>query len=230
MKKTKSKNLILTILAISLFTGCFPGTIITKDYQEPGFDTKKISKESKIEVYVTNTVNINEFEKSFTSEYKSREKFTDRFLKQIADTLKFVHGANGKIGTDQTIGNKLVSLIFNPQLFSEISPVFDSSKFDYFLVIKSVLIGNELDYSPNYVSSGLNGSTVSFGGGSTETCVVTLNAQIWSVSDKRIVLAFSAIGKSTVALFFYGTALKDAVNNSVFNMLKYLKDGTTKRH
>ena len=229
MKLSSQIKLILAAVTVSLLTGCFPSTIITKDYQDPGFDTKKINRESKIEVYVTNTVNINEFEKSFNSEYKTKEKFADRILKQIADTLKFVHGANGKTGTDQSVGNKLVTLSFNPQLFTEISPVFDSSKFDYFLVIKSVLIGNEVITSPTYYSPGPYGTTTASGGGSTETCVVTLNAEIWSVADKRKVLVYSAMGKSTVALFFYGTALKDAVNNSVFNMLKYLKDGTTKR-
>jgi hypothetical protein len=55
--------------------------------------------------------------------------------------------------------------------------------------------------------------------------MVTMHVDLWNVKDKKKVLSYAAVGESGVTMMFYGTALRNAVNEAVGNMVRYLGTG-----
>jgi NADH:ubiquinone oxidoreductase subunit 5 (subunit L)/multisubunit Na+/H+ antiporter MnhA subunit len=48
-----------------------------------------------------------------------------------------------------------------------------------------------------------------------------------NVKDKKKILAYSSTGQAKVTMMFFGTALKNAVSNSIKYMVNYLVTGLT---
>jgi len=228
MKMISVVRILFLLGTLTFFTGCFPSVVITKEYSDPEFILGKLTKNDSIGVYVGNNVNVKEFVKSFDSEYKTQNNFVNIITKSIADTMKKVVGSVGVKVSDKSFGNNIIAINYNPQIYTKMISSFDSCRYNYLFIVKSIEIGNEVQSSPTYSAPGPYGTSTTYGGGSVESCVVKLSVELWDVSSKKKVIVYTAQGEDGVALFMYGSALKSAVRKAVFNSLKYLKDGTIK--
>jgi hypothetical protein len=220
------------LIAASLLflVSCSPTIRIVTEYNSDGFIITSVNG-SKARLYVSSNVDVLEFRRSFDSEYKTKSQFvstlSDNLIEKLATLAVVSKGDSSE--TD---------MLFLGQSFSEdriaaVKGKFESANEDYFIGIKKVVISNSLTstgphyFPPTMVSTPGGSMPVGggfVGGGQSEACVVTLRAEIWSVRHKRKVSEFTSVGRSTVFLFRYGTALTDAVDDAIKSLCRYVKE------
>jgi hypothetical protein len=216
--------------SVVFFAGCAPSILVTKDYQDGSFSFGQVKNGSKVKLYVSKQVNLMEFKKAFINEYKSPRQFTSVLLGQVADGMKSRLQCSVIIGDSLQDVSLLLSANLDQNSIDQARALFDASGEDYFFVVRSIDISNSVSSSaPMYMAGGGmgGGGGVFVGGGSSEICVVTLHADLWNVKEKKKLLSCSASGQSTVFMFFFRTALKDAMEQSIGHLLKYLSTGAT---
>lgn len=221
---------ILFILpVIFFFASCIPALSYRSDYNAEGFNVKQL-KGSSVRLYVNPTVDLLEFKVSFASEYKTEKKFISKFVDELKDTLS----KSMIISTDSL---EKIEEIFQEQLApnqkdEKVRASLEKINEQYFIMISKIIISNSYNSTSATYSPGVRVSTPGgpmtvgggmSGGGKIENCVVTINAEIWSVKEMKKVSRFSAFGDKGVFLFAFGTALKAAVNDAIINFCKYFK-------
>jgi len=210
-----------TICAL-LFTSCGSTTRVVSEYNASSFAMFQL-KDSAIRLLVSSNVDVLDFKQSFKNEYNSKSEFIATFANQLADgfnTLPLI-----STGNTEDADALLYGLAVNRE------GVLKNASEKYFIIIRRVEISNKYSTSvhtmpPSTVSTPAGNMPV--GGGSSssisEDCVVTINAGIWSLEDKREVSMFTCTGSSAVMLFRYGTALTNAVENAITGLCDYVKD------
>jgi hypothetical protein len=222
----KIKVLILAITC-SMIMGCAPSIKITNEFQDPQFSFGQIKNRTRIRVFAAENVNLMEFKIAFRKEYSDDRTFAAEILRQVADSIKTIFGCSPKVNGESRDLSLLVITSFDEKNRKSLEDMFDTIPEDFFLIIKSMNISNRIEYHMgNYVSTGTGGGMM-VGGGSTETCVVTMHAELWNVKERKKLISYAAVGESKVFMFFFGTALKAAVSESIQKMLRYLIDGST---
>ncbi len=215
------------LFAAILLLSCGTTLKIQTGYQAEGFQITALSQ-AKVKLLVSSNVNVDEFQKSFESEYKTSESFRTIISKQIADSVtNLIPTMKLSFGERQDIDLVLGGQSYSDERNNRIKVLFESAQEDYFLLIKSVLITNKKTSTPGTFMYTGQGTGMYAGGGTQETCIVNIAVEVWSVKERRKVSEFVAVGKSTVFMFFYGTTLVDAVNNSVTNLVGYIRDNNT---
>lgn len=221
---------IAVLSAVIFLAGCAPTILVTKDFQDGSFSFGQIKKGSKAKLCVSEHVNLMEFKKAFVNEYQSERGFGAALRKQMADSMKSKLECSVSIGDSSQDITPLLSASLDQNSIDQARALFEASGEDYFLIVRSVDIANSVSSSaPMYMAGGGmgGGGGVFVGGGSSESCIVTIHADLWNVKDKKKLLSCSSIGQSTVFMFFFGAALKDAVGQSVRHLVKYLSTGAT---
>jgi hypothetical protein len=195
-----TKLVALVFLSSLLLFGCAPSIKIVSEFSDPTYSLGQVSSGSKVRLSMAESVNVMEFKSSYEKEYRNAQQFVQVVRRQAADTMKSVLGCT-------------VSVNDTAQDAGKIEEQLGSSSEDFFFVIKGVAISNE--YSAGYMNS------------RTESCVVTLHAELWNTKEKKKALAYTATGRCSVTMLFFVAALKGAVEDAVCNMVKYLKTGAT---
>ncbi|MBN2037090.1 MAG: hypothetical protein JW768_10140 [Chitinispirillaceae bacterium] len=218
------------LIAAGLMTviGCAPSIKIASTFQDPSFSFGQIQKQSSIKVLVSDNVNLSAFKKSFQKEYQSNQQFADALNQQIADSIKARFGCSAGSDTDPAHVSLLVSGSFDQNSIDQAQQLFGSSNDSHFFVVTSVEVSNERTSSGPMMMASPGGGSTWVGGGNTETCIVTINSDLWDVKTKKKVLSYASIGEAKVTMMFFGTALKNAVSNSIKHSLRYVESGMTK--
>jgi hypothetical protein len=223
-----NRTTLVSAIALLSLIGCAPSIKITKEFLDPDFSFGQIGRQSKIRVFVSGAVTVTEFKNSFSKEYQSEQQFSSVLQKQIADSMKTILGCSADPSGTMQDASMLQSAGFDEKSVNQIQQLFGSAAENYFFVITSVEITHRVTSNgPVFMTSPGGGGTLMSGGNSSESCVVILHADLWSVKEKRKMLTCSSTGDSQVTLLFYGTALKAAVANSVEYLVKYLATGLT---
>ena len=222
----KFKVFFSAIGLISVF-GCAPSIKITSEFQDPTYSFGQIKKNESIKVIAAEKINVMEFQKSYRKEYATDHDFATSLQSQITDGIKSIIGckANGT-GTQQE-ASILVSGSFDQNSIDQIQQLFGSTSETLILLVKSVDISNKRTSNGSMMMASPGGGMMMTGGGSQESCVVTLNVELWDVKTKKKVLAYSATGEAKVTMLFFGTALKNAVSNAIKYMVNYPVTGLT---
>jgi len=119
----------------------------------------------------------------------------------------------GEAGIDESAVNKIHGFLA-------------STREDYFCAVNTITIANKrVTTAPMGMVGPAGGGGNFVGGGTSETAMVTMHIDIWNVKDKKKALSYAAMGESGVTMLFYGTALRNAVNEAVENMVGYLGTG-----
>lgn len=215
-------------ICLLFFVGCFPPQSIISRYNSKGFSITQL-KGSNVRLYVTPVVDVLEFQNSFRNEYGSRSKFDSLLTSRVKDILTNI--ATTSIDTS----NETEKIFFDKSLPEEkaekAKAVFESANENYFIGIKEIVISNSIkndpiNYSPSTTISTPGGKVsvggMPSGGGMSESCVVSVQVEVWSVKDRKRLTEFTAVGQSGVTFFAYGTALKNAVNEAILNLSNYI--------
>lgn len=221
------KHILSTIGLISVI-GCAPSIKIYTKYQDPAYSFGQIKKEESIKVIVDAKVNLSEYHKTFQREYLNEQGFTAVLQMQIADSLKARIGCIVNGTADQENVSVAVSSQYDNVNIDKLQQLLGLTSEDYILLVTSVGITKDVNYSPGMMMANPGGMGMQMGSGQrVEKCIVSLNAELWNVKNKRKVLAYSSTGEAKVTMLFFGTALKGAVANSIKYMIKYLRTGVT---
>ncbi|MGB7568920.1 MAG: hypothetical protein WBM07_13750 [Chitinivibrionales bacterium] len=220
---------LAVLTAVIFVTGCAPTILVMKDFQDGSFSFGQIKNGSAVKLYVSDRVNLMEFKKAFVNEYHSDRQFAAILRGQMADSMKSRLNCSVSIGDSLRDITPLLSSSLDQNSIDQARAVFEASGDDYLFIVRSVDVANSVSSSaPMYMAGGgAGGGGMFVGGGSSESCVVTIHADLWNAKEKKKLLSCSAIGQSTVFMFFFGAALKDAVGESVRHLVKYLSTGAT---
>jgi hypothetical protein len=209
------KRLFSAAFLICSLSSCAPSIKIVSDFSDPSYSVGQVSAQSKVKLYMASAVSVLEFNKSFDKEYNSAEEFIPVVRQQIADSLKAILGCAVSLNENAPDAVALSTT----QTPAEMEVLFSSATDDFFFVVKGMEISSKKSAPTMMAGGGMRGSS--------ESCVVTIKAELWNVKEKKRVLAYDAIGQAKVSMMFYGTALKAAVGNAIGNMVKYIKTGKT---
>jgi hypothetical protein len=195
-----NKPIVSALVLSCLLLGCAPSIKIVSEFADPSYSLGEVAKQSKVRLYMAENVNVMEFKNSYEKEYQNAAQFVQIVCKQAADTMK------SKLGCETTVDE-------NAQDAQKVKELLGSSSEDFDFVITGVDISHE--YKAGYNNS------------RTEVCLVTLHAELWNAKANKKELAYTATGRCSVTMLFFGTALKSAVEDAVGNMIEYLKTGVT---
>lgn len=210
-----NKKVVSALFLSCLLLGCAPSIKIVSEFQDVSYSVGQISAQSKVRLYMAESVNVMEFKKSYDKEYNSDQQFFQTVQTQTVDSMKSILGCTVSLNTNLQVSAALTGT----QTPAEMEAVFSSASEDFLLFVKGIEISNKRSSVVMTAGGGM--------GGNSEKCVVTMHAELWNVKEKKKVLAYAAVGQSEVSMFSYVTALKEAVGDAVGNMIMYLKTGVT---
>lgn len=223
------KLLLFAIPGLISLIGCTSSIKITKEFLDPDFSFGQIRQQSRIKVFVSQTFKVEEFKGPFQKEYQSDQQFASILQNQLADSIKTIIGCS----VDSTGNSREAAMLQsasadqNSITVDQMQQIFGAAAENYFFVVTSVDIANKVSSNGAILMSSPGGGGTFASAGSSESCVVIIHADLWSVKNRRKILSYSSTGDSKVTLLFYGAALKSAVADSIQYMVKYLATGLT---
>lgn len=215
-------------ICLLFFVGCIPPQSIFSSYNSKGFAITQL-KGSNVRLYVTPVVDVLEFQNSFRSEYGSRSKFDSLLTSRVKDILTKV--ATTSIDSSNETEKIFLDKSLPEEKVENAKEVFESANENYFIGIKEIVISNSIKTNPINISPSTTISTpggnvtvggMPSGGGTSESCVVSVQVEVWSVKERKRLTEFTAVGQSGVTFFAYGTALKNAVNEAILSLSNYI--------
>jgi hypothetical protein len=218
------RHLVAAVL-LTWFFGCAPSIKIVQEFQDDSFAAGRISAQTTVRLYVAENVNLMEFVNSYQKEYADNQQFAETMRKQVADSMQRILGCTVSNGDNIQDISALIGGSYDESSVMKMQDLFGAAAEDFFFVVKTVDISNKTSTTAPMMHMSAGGGMSFGGGGSQESCVVTMHAELWNVKAKKKVLGYTSTGESKVTMFFFGTALKDAVAKSIKYMIKYLATG-----
>jgi hypothetical protein len=223
-------NCIFSAIAIAgliSLTGCVPSIKITREFLDPDFSFGQIKPQSRIKIFVSQTFHVEEFRGPYQLEYQTDQLFSSILQNQIADSIKIIIGCSVDPAGDsrtaailRSTGNDQNSIAVD-----QMKQLFGGAAENYFFVVTAVDITNKWSSNGTVLMTAPGAGGTFASAGSSESCIVIMHADLWSVKSRRKILSYSSTGESTVKLRLHGEALKCAVSNSIQSMVKYLATG-----
>jgi hypothetical protein len=211
---------------LCLALGCIASQNITLGYRDISFAFGQIKQGTTIKVVVADNVDLRDFQNSFEKEYQSDGVFIGMVCRQIADSMNKILGCEASASENPEEAALFAEASIDESAVNRIHAFLASTPEDYYCAVNTVTIANKRVTTAPMSMVGPAGGGGNFVGGSTsETAMVTMHVDIWNVKDKKKVLSYAAMGESAVTMLFYGTALRNAVNQAVENMVRYLGTG-----
>ena len=214
------KLIFIVIMGLHILSSCSRIYIneISKSY---GFD-----KENKKSVLIVgiNGLSLNEFVKTYHKKYKEDQEFimeySDLFTNKLLNENLFASVRYDK----SPRWNLIKSFVVSPQQSKIIDSLFNSCNSDYLISLSDFDISNRVSNS-SYMSGGGSGMMMS---SSNEYCVIKARVQIFDTKNRQKLSEFITTGEGSVFFFAFEAALTEAINNSVYHGVQYLKTGKTK--
>lgn len=211
---------------LCIMLGCIAHQKITLGYQDASFAFGQIKQGTTVRVVVADNVDLRDFSNSFEKEYQSDGVFISMVSRQIADSMKSILGSDAVASENPQEAAMFAEAGIDESAVNRIHGFLASTQEDYYCAVNTVTIANrKVTTAPMSMVGPAGGGGNIVGGGTSETAMVTMHVDLWNVNDKKKVLSYAAAGESAVTLLFYGTALKNAVNEAVRNMVRYLGTG-----
>jgi hypothetical protein len=214
---------IMIAIALCVLLNCIASQKITLEYKDLSFTFGQIKQGVSVKVVVADNVDLRDFQNSFEKEYQSDQAFISILSRQIADSVKALLGGNAVPADNSQDAATLADAGIDKTAVNRIQELLGNTNADYYCVVNTVTIANRRVTTAPMPMAGPASTRIP--GGSSETAMVTLHVDIWNIKEKKKVLLYAAMGESPVTLMFYGTALKNAVNDAVGNMVRYLATG-----
>jgi hypothetical protein len=227
--KSKMRQNCLTLMigcCFVLLSGCAGKLQVIKQYRDDSFSIDKIRDSASIRVVVMDNIDLQGFRKSFDKEYQSTQTFALLVGKQIADSMKSMLGCSVTVSQNPQEGLPLIDQTYSESTLTAIQSLWASTAEEYYFLVESIIIKSNRETSlPMVAPTGPGGMGSLVWGGTSETCVVHIQAKLWDVKQKKKILVYFATGEQNVTMFCYGTALKDAVTKSINTTVRYLALG-----
>jgi hypothetical protein len=212
---------------LCVMAGCIASQKITLGYHDASFAFGQIKQGATVKVVVADNVDLRDFSNSFEKEYQSDGVFIGLVSRQIADSMKSILGSGAVASENPQEAATLSEAGIDEAAVNKIQGLLAATKEDYYFAVNTITIANRrVTTAPMGMVGPAGGGGNMAGGGTSETAMVTMHVDLWNVKDKKKVLSYAASGESAVTMLFYGTALKNAVNEAVGNMVRYLGTGS----
>jgi hypothetical protein len=203
------------------------------NYKDESFVFGQIKPQSTIGLNVSKNINVLEFKQSFKTEFGSEQQFRIFINENIVRNFNLILKCPNVLidsssapqfsapieetNTIDLFGKKKssVEISINDKNVNDIKNYLKSKKEEFYLFIKEIDISNKI--------SG-NGSIN--GGGTSESCQVSISGELWNVKTSKILISYTSVGEGSVFLAFNKTALNQAIHEAIVNFLTYLKTGS----
>ena len=217
MKKTAFFLLILVL------SSCSPMIKISDVYKTRNIKSDEL-KNNKISFWGAKTINIKAYENTFADEYSDTTKLNSHLLNRFVHELGLQGLSEIKISEEkgefpEELKVDTSDIRPNPKILQ----FFDEQESDYLIVINHITISELNIHNMRYFENG-----VMMGGGYSENCYAAINFSLWEVSNRTRLIKATAHGKSSVTFFAYLSALNDAINQSVQNIVGYIANDFTR--
>lgn len=217
---------VLASAGLCAVIGCIASQKITLEYRDASFNFGQIKQGATVKVVVADNVDLRDFSNSFEKEYQSDGVFIGMVSRQIADSMKSILGSVAVASENTQEAATLSEAGIDEAAVNKIQGLLASTQEEYYVAVNTITIANKKVTTAPMAMVGPAGGGGNFvGGGANETAMVTMHVDLWNVKDKKKVLSYAAVGESAVTMLFYGTALRNAVNEAVGNMVRYLGTG-----
>jgi hypothetical protein len=210
-------------IALCVLLNCIASQKVTLSYKDPSFTFGEIKSGVTVKVVVADNIDLRDFQNSFEKEYQSDQAFISIISRQIADSMKAILRCDAVPADNSQDAATLADAGIDKTAVNRIQELLGNTNEDYYCVVNTVTIANRRVTTAPMPMAGPASTRIP--GGSSETAMVTIHVEIWNIKEKKKVLLYAAMGESPVTLMFYGTALKNAVNDAIGNMIRYLSTG-----
>ena len=212
-------KIIISVLLILISSSCTSHIKIKQTFKSKDVDSSTFRKASYT-VYGTTNISLTDFTKTYDEDFKNDEAFNEKMTSFLESKLRLKFKNNVQLGSGDLPDYLRGEDSFANNKREDVPAFLDKQNSDYLIFLKMVTIGSEYTSTTNYnANTGMSTTNTS------EDCIVTLFAEMWDVKAKRKVLEFESIGRSTVFLFAFSTALESSMKNAADNMAKYLYSG-----
>lgn len=218
------------MLGAVLLTGCGKATVHPGPV-DAGFSLASLRADTT-SVIVEGEVRVTEFEKSFEDVFGSGDSLAAAIEARLLDSLnRGVPALPARAGSPELAGLFAAQGEGFDPVDEAAQPATPETAPRYILRIRNVTVGNALKEIPSAVlPSGTANSMAPAGGGTSESCVVAFDVEVWENSKEegtalnmRRRAAFSVTGKADVLLYAYKSALEEAVAAAVRGTAKHLR-------
>ena len=203
---------------IFLIFSCSSALKIQESYRAHRINFTKIKK-SEIAICGVSSVSLDEFTKTFTDEYSNSGKLDNKIISTFSREFKILIPSVTPVEIYEKIPAALSGeFSFKENSTEEVSDFFNSLETDYLIFVNNISVGNaynEYFYPTSYsmMSRGQN-----------ESCVVSIEVELWDVVQQKRLMKFRAGGVDEVLFFAYLSALNGAIERSVATAISFINN------
>ena len=208
MRFVKASFILGAVFSASLaLSGCAGPSVIVQ-HAEGGYRGDVLKNQTLI-LNVSNDVSVQEFRRTFDSRFGTGENYAKEIFNEISGFLQDMQGL-AIVAYDSAQGGGEGSNPTNQK---------------YALNITDVTVANSLQYHSGTPMVTAGGGMMMTGGGNSESCIITLDAELVRLSDSLSLWKVNCQGKAGVFLFAFETALMDATYKCVKNLCDFIRTG-----
>ena len=222
----KIAKCFLAVLGLQLLCSC-ASSFITPNFSRSGFSLSELRAARSV-LIVSDKAQVLGFKKSYAKAYGKDEPLSKQLSRILLDSLN----ASGT-GMSITKGpSRLAAALDQAASDTVVKPdslLFKSIDARFVVHVGNIVISSSKTYTAGVLApSGPGGQMTMTGGGTSNNCNVSFDVTIWNVDDKMRVISFSVTGNSSVFLFFYQTALENAVWKTAWHAVEHLRNAQPK--
>jgi len=196
------------LLSLAFLTGC-AGPYITAITARNDFSVKDVAK-ARSAVLTTPVPVITAFNMSYDNAYGTGDSLSRAISQGIA----------------REVGDSVMKAVPSSPENETFMTALQSDETAPYAPARAFLAGLNVQYLVHVRAVNVTQRFVyNYNGSSQTICMVILNVEIWSTDTPRKLVAFTTTGESSVFMFAFQTALKNAVNNAAVRTGKYIKTG-----
>lgn len=212
-------KIIVSLLIILLSSSCTSHIRIKQTFKSKDADTSNM-RTSSYTVYGTSSISLTDFISTYNDDYANDDAFNKKMMSYLENKMRIKFKKNVQLGKGELPDYLRGEDSFSSSNRDDVPTFLEQLDTDYLIFLKMITIGSEYTTSTSFdPNTGMSSSNTS------EDCIVTLYTEMWDIKGQRKVLEFESIGRSTVFLFAYSTALENSMKNAADNLSKYLYSG-----
>lgn len=201
---------------------------INVNYSGNGFSVNEL-KSAKVALVASEKVTVLEFRKAYDKKFQDSDSCRKYISGKIVESINKDIPEINVSGVDAEYSNVFDIDNLNAEALAKVDMFFKSSDSKYVINIKNIVVSNAFTANPAPVMVAASGTTgaatggMVMGGGTSESCVISYDVEVWDSKTREKKLSFNNRGESKVSFFAYGKALNNAFENSFQHLIGYLK-------
>ncbi|MDB5050203.1 MAG: hypothetical protein JWO30_3274 [Fibrobacteres bacterium] len=202
---------------------------INVNYSGNGFSVNEL-KSSKVALVASEKVTVLEFRKAYDKKFQDSDSCRKFISGKIVESINKGIPEINVSGVDAEYSNVFDIDNLNAEALAKVDGFFKSTDSKYVINIKNIIVSNAFIANPATMmaappgtNGAVSGGMVMGTGGTTESCVISYDVEIWDSKTREKKLSFNNRGESKVSFFAYGKALNNAFENSFQHLIGYLK-------